>query len=124
MGYAYGSLAAGGEILCAEACLRAGAELHVILPFKADEFVARMVRPAGPAWLRRFENCVARATSLAFATMDSYQGDDELFTYADRLAMGDLPPLRRQYLTTPRCSISSFETKAEIPDPAGYATNL
>src|SRR5664279_5385703 len=37
IGFAYGSLSAGGEILCAEACLRAGAELNVVLPFDQDE---------------------------------------------------------------------------------------
>jgi len=122
VGYAYGSLAASGEILCAEACLRAGIELHIILPFKTDEFIAEMVRPAGPAWLRRFEICVARATSLTFSTMDAYQGDDELFTYADRLAMG-ISLLRGQYLDTEVLHLE-VRNAGRVPDPAGYAANL
>jgi class 3 adenylate cyclase len=120
--YAFGSLAAGGEILCAETCLRTGAELHIVLPFKADEFIAEMVRPAGSAWVRRFETCLARATSLTFSTMDAYQGDDALFTYADRLAMG-ISLLRGQYLDTEAFHLE-LRHAGRAPDPAGYAANL
>ena len=51
-GYAYGSLASGGDILWAEALLARGCELHVILPFDLDEFVHHSVAPSG-CWLDR-----------------------------------------------------------------------
>ena len=41
-GYAYGSLANGADILWAEALLRHGAELHVVLPFAREEFVGEL----------------------------------------------------------------------------------
>ena len=49
-GFGYGSLASGADILVAEALLDAGAELHVVLPFGADEFEETSVAPAGPEW--------------------------------------------------------------------------
>ena len=49
IGYAYGSLASGADILWAEAIMAAGGELHVVLPFAHDEFVAWSVAPAGAA---------------------------------------------------------------------------
>ena len=122
IGFAYGSLSAGGEILCAEACLRAGAELNVVLPFDQDEFVATMVSAAGSRWLRRLRTCLARAKSVTFATADSYQGDNSLFTYAGRLAMG-MAILRAQHLAT-AVSHLKVETGGWEPDTSGYAINL
>ncbi len=122
IGYAYGSLSAGSEILCTEACLRAGAELHVVLPFNKDEFVATMVRVAGSSWVRRFKACLDRAKSVTFATGDAYQGDNSLFTYACRLAMG-MAILRAQHLDT-EVSHLRLQIGGWDPDPAGYASDL
>ncbi len=122
IGYAYGSLSARGEILYAEACLRIGAQLHVVLPFNKDEFVATMVRIAGPGWVRRFNACLDRAASVTFATTDAYQGDNSLFTYACRLAMG-MAILRAQHLDA---DVSQLTLRMDgwDPDPAGYAADL
>jgi hypothetical protein len=96
-GYAYGSLASGGDILWAEALLRAGSELHVVLPFARDEFVARSVASSGAGWVERFDRCAAAATTLRYATDDAFLGDDVLFRYGTELAMG-LALLRARYL--------------------------
>ena len=42
----------------------------------------------GEAWVTRFENCLAAAKTVRFATEDAYLGDDLLFTYCSSLAMG------------------------------------
>ena len=47
VGFAYGSLASGGDILWAEALLRAGAELHVVLPCAIEDFLQVSVAPSG-----------------------------------------------------------------------------
>jgi class 3 adenylate cyclase len=96
-GYAYGSLASGGDILWAEALLAQGAELHVVLPFSRDEFVEISVAPAGPRWVERFHRCLAAASSVIYATEDAFLGDDVLFRYGAELAMG-LALLRARYL--------------------------
>ena len=72
----------------AEALLARGAELNVVLPFDKDEFIATSVARGGEDWLARFDNCMDQASSLTYATEDSYLGDDELFAYGGRLAMG------------------------------------
>ena len=97
IGYAYGSLASGADILWAEAILAAGGELHVVLPFARDEFVAWSVGPAGVAWVQRFEDCLDAAASVRYATDDAFLGDDVLFRYGSELAMG-LALLRARYL--------------------------
>lgn len=96
-GYAYGSLASGGDILWAEALLAQGSELHVILPFDGDEFVRHSVAPSGAGWVERFERCVAAAREVKYATDDAFLDDDVLYRYGTELAMG-LALLRARYL--------------------------
>ena len=96
-GYAYGSLASGADILWAEALLGAGSELHVVLPFAREEFVARSVASSGRSWVARFDRCAAAASTVRYATDDAFLGDDVLFRYGTELAMG-LALLRASYL--------------------------
>lgn len=88
VGFGYGSVASGADILIAEALLEHGAELHVILPFGADEFEQTSVAPAGPGWIRRYRTCLELASSVRCVCDSAFLGDDELFTYAARIAMG------------------------------------
>lgn len=89
VGFAFGSLAAGPEILFAEAALDRGIELKIVFPFEVEEYRQRVVAPAGGDWLARFDRCLAGASEpIHFATTDSFLEDNGLFLYASRLAMG------------------------------------
>ena len=88
-GIGYGSLAAGADIMAAEVLLDRGAELHVTLPFDREEFVRTSVAPAGPAWVRRFERCLASAAAVVIAVHGEYLDDPTLFDFCARIAMGD-----------------------------------
>jgi hypothetical protein len=87
IGFGYGSMACGADIVIAEALLRRGVELHVVLPFDAHEFEEVSVRSGGEQWVPRFRVCLANATSVTHAC-DSYLGDDALFGYAASVVMG------------------------------------
>jgi hypothetical protein len=95
--YAYGSLASGADILWAEALVERGAELHVVLPFGLEEFVAASVAEAGPEWVARFERCLAAASRMTLATDDAFLDDDVLYRYGSELAMG-LALLRARFV--------------------------
>lgn len=97
VGFAYGALAAGADILIAEALLARGGELHVTLPFLKDDFLAQSIAPAGGNWLKRFEACFDAATSVHYATEMHYVGDPEQYGYASRVAMG-MARLRADFL--------------------------
>ncbi len=97
VGFGYGPLACGGDILFAEALLARGAELHVVLPFARDEFIEISVAPAGPEWVKRFETCMQRAASITYATEDRYLVHDWVFAYGSFVAMG-LAVLRARFL--------------------------
>ncbi|MCU1452761.1 MAG: hypothetical protein JWN46_907 [Acidimicrobiales bacterium] len=87
-GYGYGALAGGADIMWAEALLASGAELHVVLPFAVDAFVASSVAPSGPGWVERFQRCIGAATSVRTATDHKFAADDVLYRYGSELAMG------------------------------------
>ncbi len=88
VGFAHGSLASGADIIIAEAALELHAELHLVLPFALEEFIAISVAPAGPDWVGRFRHCLGAATSVTVASDSAYNGDDVLFAYAGQIAMG------------------------------------
>jgi hypothetical protein len=108
VGAAYGSLAAGADILFAEALLGQGVALNVVLPFATGDFVERSVRPAGEDWVARFEACLAAAKTVRFATEDAYLGDDQLFTYSSSLAMG-LASLCARHLHAPLMQLAVWD---------------
>lgn len=64
VGFGFGALAAGGDILFAESLLEQGAELHVVLPCAIDVFLRESVTPFGEDWAQRFQDCLSRASSL------------------------------------------------------------
>ena len=96
VGYAYGALAAGADILWAEALLEHGAELHVVLPLALEEFVRASVAPAGAGLGRalpqvprrgddrrvRDRRRAAAATTCCSATAPSSRWDSHCFARA------------------------------------------
>lgn len=97
IGFAYGALAGGADILWAEALLARGSELHVVLPFREREFVEVSVASCGESWVGRFQRCLAAAADIRYGTDDTREPDDVLFRYGGELAMG-LALLRARYL--------------------------
>ncbi|HEX3954443.1 MAG TPA: adenylate/guanylate cyclase domain-containing protein [Stellaceae bacterium] len=120
--FGYGSLAAGADILFAEALIARGASLHVILPFDRDEFVAISVRPAGPEWVERFHACFAQATTVRYATEDRYLEDDRLFDYCSQIAMG-LALLHARHLLAPTQQIGVWDGQPAT-GPTGTAVDV
>jgi hypothetical protein len=108
VGAAYGSLAAGADIMLAEALLEHGVALNIVLPFAAGDFIEHLVRPAGEAWITRFEDCLAAAKTVRFATEDAYLGDDQLLPYSSSLAMG-LASLCARHLHAPLMQLAAWD---------------
>jgi adenylate cyclase len=97
VGFGFGALSAGSDILFAEELLRRGAELHVVLPFEITEFERISVSTAGGDWSERFAECIARAKSVYFATSDSATSDRSVYDYSTKLAIG-FAQLRAHFL--------------------------
>lgn len=98
-GIGYSSAACGADIIFIEQMLKRGAEVNVILPFAEDDFLETSVAFAGPAWVRRYQRALARATRVTRAVHERYLGDDILFGYTAALTQG-AALLRSQQLET------------------------
>jgi tetratricopeptide (TPR) repeat protein len=86
--FAYGALAAGADIIIAEAVLDRGAELHLILPGGVEAFAARSVDPWGSGWRRRFDSVLARAETVRPIRPIGAEPDCAAIALADEVAMG------------------------------------
>ncbi len=122
VGFAHGSLASGADIIIAETALELGVELHVVLPFAIDEFIAISVEPAGPDWVARFRHCLGAATAVTIASDSAYNGDDVLFSYAGRIAMGQALN-RAASIDTRAWQLAVFDGD-ESSDKAGTAHDM
>lgn len=76
--FAYGALAAGADILVAEAMLRQGGELHIVLPVMPSAFKAQSVAPYGDVWSQRFDALFEQAASV------------EIVEHGDRLSLAGI----------------------------------
>ena len=89
VGFAWGALAAGADIVIAEALLTHGAALHVVLPCPPAQFAAQSVAPAGADWTPRFRALLAAASSVRCAADSASSVHDPLATaHAGELAIG------------------------------------
>jgi len=104
IGFGYGALAAGADIVIAEALLLEGAELNVFLPSSIDSFIENSVRPFGDAWVPRFRTCLAKAKSCT-SLADTGEGVDlDQNILSARMAMGQAI-LRSEHLNVSPCQI-------------------
>lgn len=122
VGFGYGALACGADLIVAEALLDRGAELHVVFPCARDDFVRVSVAPGGLEWVGRFEAALDRATSVTYATEGPYLGAPELFAFGAEVAMGKAL-LRASYLATTVSQLAVWDGKPAA-GPAGTAVDI
>lgn len=97
---AYGSAACGADILCLECVQELGGELHIVLPFPAEQFCAESVDfcPDGH-WKDRFERLLDSANEVLVISERPPPRGTSTFEYAN-LMMTGLARLRAQMLDT------------------------
>lgn len=122
-GYAYGALAAGADILVAEAVLRRGGELNVVLPCIKEDFFEQSVLPAGEAWVARADACLEAAADVHYATRLNYVSDPGLFGYGAAVAMGGAR-LRAQHLATEVFQLAIWDGQEGGPVGTGADVRL
>ncbi|HYD38054.1 MAG TPA: hypothetical protein VEA60_10595, partial [Allosphingosinicella sp.] len=88
VGFGYGALAAGADIIIAEALLERGAELHAVLPGGAEAFAAVSVDPFGRTWRKRFDSVLERAAEIRRVRPLGARPGEAMIGLADEVAMG------------------------------------
>ena len=122
IGFAYGALACGSDLVIAEAALERGVELHVVLPFEEEDFLAQSVLPGGESWLPRYHACLGRAASVTTASLMEYFGDPAQYGYGSRMAMG-MARLRAHHLGAESVQIAIWDGVAS-DGPAGTGADV
>jgi tetratricopeptide (TPR) repeat protein len=88
VGFGFGALAAGADIIIAEALVERGAELHAVLPGGADAFAAMSVDPFGKSWRKRFDRLLEQAETVRPVRPLGTRPDGGMIALADEIAMG------------------------------------
>jgi hypothetical protein len=86
-GFGYGALAAGADILIAEALIENGGDLHVVLPILSSAFRTQSVTPYGHAWLPRFDRLFEQAASVTVVAAGD-QLTEAAIAFAAQVAKG------------------------------------
>ncbi len=113
VGFGYCSAACGADILFVEEMIKRNCQVQIILPFKYRDFVQESVAFAGEQWIARFENALAKAARVRYATSEGYLNDDQLFVYAQYLIEG-YALLRAQQLATDPTMVAVIDPQSEI----------
>ncbi|QQV77687.1 adenylate/guanylate cyclase domain-containing protein [Sphingomonas aliaeris] len=105
---AYGALACGADILVAETVLARGGELHVVLPFRIEDFILTSVAPGGEGWIERFRHCLDRAAEVVIASETAALNDDRQYRYGSMMMMG-FARLRARHLGTDAVQLALWD---------------
>jgi len=113
IGFGYGALAAGSDILIAEAIIEEGGELHVTLPVNKAAFIAASVKPFGASWVDRFESCLLRASSMRIISETASKPVSSLLRQASLANMG--AAIRQaESLSVPSIQLLIWDKKSSV----------
>lgn len=88
IGFGYGSLAAGSDIVIAEVLLDEGCALHITLPVQPEVFITHSVEPFGQDWTARFTRCWEAASSRDVVTHSTIWPQYETDRFSGNITMG------------------------------------
>jgi len=117
IGFGYGALAAGSDILIAETMLEEGCELNVVLPVAPELFSRHSVLPYGDNWQIRFEACMAQASSIIITSESADWPVLETDNFSRCIAMGKTV-LQAEYLSVMPIQLLIWD---EVEGQAGTA---
>jgi hypothetical protein len=124
VGYVYGGLACGSDIIIVETALEFGAEINAVLPFNVEKFVETSIRIGDPVgasgkWEKRF--CSILGQSKAVIIMESgkipARNLDGYFYHAFRYAAG--MALQRASLLNTQCRMIAISDQRPAHNVAG-----
>lgn len=102
---------AGSDLLFIEALLEREAEVHVILPYNLDDFIAHGVAYGGRKWEKRFQKALRLAESISYATVERFMGHEALNRFANQYLHG-LALLRSSFLQTDPFLLAVWDMRA------------
>ena len=120
IGFGYGALAAGADIVIAEALLEKGAQLHLILPTPVARFRRASVARFGSVWARRFDGVLESATSVRSIAKECDPHSPLAFRLTTEIAMGSAV-MHADTLTSEAVQLLILEKTAGRSKPMGVS---
>lgn len=99
IGFAFGALAAGADIIIAEQVVARGAELHAVLPGGRRAFGKMSVVPSDEDWEDRFERLLSKADTVREIEPVGDPPDAAMIALGNLVAMGCATMLAERYAT-------------------------
>ena len=118
IGFGYGAIAAGADILIAEALLDAGAELHLVLPAPPNEFRDASVSRFGADWATRFDKLLDAADSVRAIAPGATPLSPLALQLAAEIAMGRCV-MQAEALMTEPVQLLVLDKKTPLTNPVG-----
>lgn len=112
IGFGYGALSAGSDILIAETLLEEGADVHIVLPVGIEAFRGASVEPFGEEWSARYDDCLQAARSVTIINSDAVWPDRKLNRYAGKVAMGNAL-MQANFLSTGKLQLLILNQESE-----------
>jgi len=122
IGFGYGALAAGADIVIAEALLEKGAELHLILPTPVPQFRKASVARFGNVWARRFDGVLESAATVRSIAKECDPHSPLAFRLTTEIAMGSAV-MHADTLTSEAVQLLILEKTADGSKPAGVSAS-
>ena len=126
VGFVYGALACGSDIILAETALQLGVEFEAVLPFNTEDFIATSVKIGDPEgvpgkWEKRFRALLETRGASSLTIMDPADPIDRdldgYFLYGFRYAAGSA--LQRATVLQTECRLMIVSDQFEPDSVAG-----
>jgi tetratricopeptide (TPR) repeat protein len=121
IGFGFGALAAGADILIAEALLEQGAELHLLLPSTAASFRETSVARPGNDWATRFDRIIENAYSVRSVVTETDPSSHLALQLAAEVSMGQAV-MQADVLMTEAVQLVILDRSASPEGPPGSSS--
>lgn len=87
--FAVCSAACGSDLIFIDEMLRAGGEVHVVIPWPRDQFIESSVAPGGDYWQAEFTRLLEQVSSISYLTQQTLPDADGIaFEFCNRCING------------------------------------
>ncbi len=122
IGFGYGALAAGADIVIAEALLEKGAQLNLVLPTPVAQFRKASVARFGSVWARRFDGVLESAATVRWVAKECDPHSALAFRLTTEIAMGSAV-MHADTLMSEAVQLLILEKTADGSKPSGVSAS-
>jgi len=104
------SAACGADLIFLSVAAECGVETHLVLPFRAEDFIETSVRIGGKKWVARFREAVEQAKSVTIVNEEVADEKSSAYEFANRMVAAKAK-LRAMQLDLPVMSLAVWDSE-------------